>query len=571
MNQVSILLIILIFSGFILVLDSTLFPKVFANDGKNITEVNSLEHQEVFATGNSLVLLENSYPNNDIYILAYSDGDTDGFIKTFNISSDGSTITEIAVLEHDIDLAGDNSLVQVDSDTYALAYEGTSNQRGYISTFNISSDGTITAVKTQSLGNNLQHDTRGFENSLVQVDSDTYALAYSGENDDGYISTFTISLDGSTITEITSITHDEGGGTTNSLVQVDSDTYALAYGGSGFDGYISTFTIPADGSTITKVASIEHDELYGVHNSLVQVDSDTYALAYAGDGNDGYISTFTIPVDGSTITKVASIEHDTTNGMYNSLVQVDSDTYALAYSGESSDGYISTFTISSNSSSSSSSGGGKNNCDSNGFGKSNSLRVYQVTYNVNTFEVQVQAYSTCGSISTKMTTPSGQSILGLSTEQPLLNDRIVVYSGFLDESDEKFNISIQNKRDSFSETFYIYDKSIAKKYTGDTGYTSEQQGASLPTVTSEQTTVVSEPPVTQIVQTIQDPITVDSQKQIPDEKSDALQVQSIVYTPEPVAEKETKPQCGAGTKLVDGICKIIKPDEPKFCFLFWCW
>ena len=469
MNQVSILLIILIFSGFILVLDSTLFPKVFANDGKNITEVNSLEHQEVFATGNSLVLLENSYPNNDIYILAYSDGDTDGFIKTFNISSDGSTITEIAVLEHDTN--------------------------------------------------------RGYDNSLLHVDGNIYALAYAGTDDDGFIKTFNISSDGSTITEIAVLEHDIDLAGDNSLVQVDSDTYALAYEGtSNQRGYISTFNISSDG-TITAVK--------------------TQSL-----GNN--------------------LQHDT-RGFENSLVQVDSDTYALAYSGENDDGYISTFTISSNSSSSSSSGGGKNNCDSNGFGKSNSLRVYQVTYNVNTFEVQVQAYSTCGSISTKMTTPSGQSILGLSTEQPLLNDRIVVYSGFLDESDEKFNISIQNKRDSFSETFYIYDKSIAKKYTGDTGYTSEQQGASLPTVTSEQTTVVSEPPVTQIVQTIQDPITVDSQKQIPDEKSDALQVQSIVYTPEPVAEKETKPQCGAGTKLVDGICKIIKPDEPKFCFLFWCW
>jgi sugar lactone lactonase YvrE len=219
----------------------------------------------------------------------------------------------------------------------------------------------------------------------------------------------------------------------------------------------------------------------------------------------------------------------------------------------------------------SSTSGGKNNCDSNGFGQNNSLRVYQVNYNINTFEVQVHAYSTCGSIQTKMTTPMQQSILELSTDQPLLDDRIAIYSGFLDESEEKFNISIQNKRNSFTETFYIYDKSISKSYIGDTGYTSEQQGTQLPTVTSKQTTVVSEPSVTQIVQTIKDPITIDSKKQIPDEKSVTLQVQSIGYTPEPVAEKETMPQCGVGTKLVDGICKIIKTDEPQFCFLFWCW
>ena len=62
-------------------------------------------------------------------------------------------------------------------------------------------EGDITAVKTQSEGNNLEYDTdNGLHNSLVQVDSDTYALAYRGNDNDGFMSTFTISDDGSTIT-----------------------------------------------------------------------------------------------------------------------------------------------------------------------------------------------------------------------------------------------------------------------------------------------------------------------------------------------------------------------------------
>ena len=105
-------------------------------------------------------------------------------------------------LEHDTDTGIHNSLVQVDSDTYALAYAGADSD-GFISTFTIDSDGTITAVKTQSEGNNLEHDTDyGIYNSLVQVDSDTYALAYRGTDSDGFISTFTISSDGTTITEV---------------------------------------------------------------------------------------------------------------------------------------------------------------------------------------------------------------------------------------------------------------------------------------------------------------------------------------------------------------------------------
>ena len=229
------------------------------------------------------------------------------------------------------------------------------------------------------------------------------------------------------------------------------------------------------------------------------------------------------------------------------------------------------------------SGNNKGNCDSNGFGNNSSLRIYEISYDVDTFEVQVKAYSTCGSISAKLSTPSGQSILGLSTDQPLVHSNVAVYSGFLDGTNEKFNISIQNKRDSFNETFYINDKSITKQYSGETGYTSEQQGTPLPTTTSEQqgtplptttseqTITMSKPSITQIVQTIEEPIMMESKKQILDQTLTTPKVQSIEYTPEPVAEKETKPQCGAGTKLVDGICKIIKPDEPQFCFLFWCW
>ena len=95
-------------------------------------------------------------------------------------------------------------------------------------------------------------------------------------------------------------------------------------------------------------------------------------------------------------------------------------------------------------------------------------------YDIETNEVQV--CSTCTSVSVKMTTPMQQNVLGLSLEQTLLDDDIAIYSGFLDESKEKFNIVIQNKQNSFDETFYIHDKSIIKKYTGETRYTSEQQG-----------------------------------------------------------------------------------------------
>ena len=90
----------------------------------------------------------------------------------------------------------------------------------------------------------------------------------------------------------------------NSIIQVDSDTYALAYAANGEDGFIKTFTITSDGATITEVASLEHDIKWGMYNSIIQVDSDTYALAYAGGGEDGYITTFTVSAEGLPLQKL---------------------------------------------------------------------------------------------------------------------------------------------------------------------------------------------------------------------------------------------------------------------------
>ena len=222
-------------------------------------------------------------------MLAFQSSNNKSGISTFTISPDGQTITELDFMQHDVSNSGYNSLVKVDSDTVALAYR--SSGSGTIKTFDIDSDGNIT------LADSLKHTTSGsFYHSLVQVDSDTFALAYVDSIVSGKISIATVDIDSDG--DITAVkTQSEGsnsnlywGSGYNSLVQVNSDTFALAYTGAWEDGYISTFTISSDGQTITKVDTVEHDGRNATFNSLVQVDSDTFALAYKGN-SEGYIST----------------------------------------------------------------------------------------------------------------------------------------------------------------------------------------------------------------------------------------------------------------------------------------
>ena len=145
------------------------------------------------------------------------------------------------------------------------------------------------------------------------------------------------------VTEIDSLEHDTFKGTWHSLVMIDSTHFILAYAGDGDDGFIKTFSI--DGShNITQIDSLEHDTTLGGNNSLVMIDSTHFILAYKGADNDGFIKTFSI--DGShNITQIDSLEHDTTLGGNNSLVMIDSTHFILAYKGADNDGFIKTFSI----------------------------------------------------------------------------------------------------------------------------------------------------------------------------------------------------------------------------------
>ena len=94
---------------------------------------------------------------------------------------------------------------------------------------------------------------------------------------------------------VQTLTHDAGQGAHPSIVQVSTNVFAVAYHGTNGKGIIKTFTIASNGSTITENQELQHDGSKAKYNSLIQVDSDTYLLAYEGGSNDGFIKTFTIP------------------------------------------------------------------------------------------------------------------------------------------------------------------------------------------------------------------------------------------------------------------------------------
>jgi TusA-related sulfurtransferase len=75
--------------------------------------------------------------------------------------------------------------------------------------------------------------------------------------------------------------------------------------------------------------------------------------------------------------------------------------------------------------------------------------------------------------------------MGLHTTQDFVGDNVVVYSATIDDEVKKFTVNFENRRNTFSETIFLDGSDITKTYTGNTEYTSVQQGTGMISPQSE--------------------------------------------------------------------------------------
>jgi hypothetical protein len=249
--------------------------------------------------------------------------------------------SQIASLEYDTTQGGEQSCVLIDSTHVVIAYTG-SGFDGFIKTFSFDgSYGSLTEISS------LEFDiVNGQAISMCKIDATHVAVAFSGNASDGYINIFTI--DGSyNITQTSSLEHDTANGNSNSLVLIDSTHLMLAYATTANVGVVKTFSFnPGSSYAITQLDSETFDATQGTNNSLIQLSSTDYAIAYAGASGDGYIQTLSI--DGSFIITLANnLEHDTANGTNNALIKISSTKFALAYLGGASnnEATVKTFSV----------------------------------------------------------------------------------------------------------------------------------------------------------------------------------------------------------------------------------
>ena len=136
-------------------------------------------------------------------------------------------------------------------------------------------------------------------------------------------------------------------GKTPEIIPVSGNIFAIAYAGNGDDGFLKTVEINTSGQiTNSVIDTLEFDTLKGKEPSIVPVAGNIYAIAYAGFGDDGFLKTVEITTSGQiTNTVIDTLEFDTSNGKTPEIINVSGNVFAIAYAGSRDHGFLKTIVI----------------------------------------------------------------------------------------------------------------------------------------------------------------------------------------------------------------------------------
>ena len=280
----------------------------------------------------------------NVFVIVYRGTDSDGFLKTISINSDGEISSVIDTLEYDTANGYEPCIVHISENIYAIAYRGSGND-GFLKTVTITTGGSI----GNSTINTMEFDTsNGYEPSMTYISGNIYAVAYRGVNDDGFLKTVTIDADGAIgNSAIDTLEFDITNGYDPGITSVADEIYAIVYNSTSGAGYLKTVSIEADGYISNSVVDGFIFDSPGYEPGIINVSDDIYAVAYRGTGNDGFLETITITSDGDIADSVTdTLRFDASSCYEPSIISTSGGIYAIAYRGSGNDGFIQTLGVS---------------------------------------------------------------------------------------------------------------------------------------------------------------------------------------------------------------------------------
>ena len=219
---------------------------------------------------------------------------------------------------------------------------------GFLKTVEIATNGQITDTVIDS----LEFDSKqGAFPEIIHVYGNIYAIAYQGNNEDGWLKTVEIAADGQiTDSVIDSLEFDSGHCARPKIIHIADNVYAITYQDGNTDGYVKTVEIATSGQiTNSVIDTVEFNTSNGGHPDIVHISANIYAIAHEGHDNDGWLKTVGIAPDGQiTDSVIDSLEFDAGNGEDPDIVHIAGNVYAIAYQNGTEDAFLKTVEITAN-------------------------------------------------------------------------------------------------------------------------------------------------------------------------------------------------------------------------------
>ncbi len=329
----------------------TVTANVTAEGGGTIGEISDTTIDTLDFETNGAEPAKIIHVSGNVYAIVYTDSNSDGWVKTVEVALDG-TITDIPLdsFEFENRQGQWTDITHVAGDIYAIAYRGR-NGDGFVKTVEIESDGDI----SNSVVDSLEFDTQNCNYpEIVQVSADIYALAYEGNNGDGFVRTIQIASNGDINNRvIDSLEFDNSNGHEPDIIHVSGDIYAIAYRGNNRDGFLKTIEIASNGNiTNTAIDTFEFNRYECNFPAISHVSGDIFVITYDGDSpvhsvwGGGILTTVEIASDGTIENSIIDeAVFDSDDGNYPDIICVGSNVYAIAYTGVNEDGWLKTLTI----------------------------------------------------------------------------------------------------------------------------------------------------------------------------------------------------------------------------------
>jgi hypothetical protein len=284
----------------------------------------------------------------NIYAIAYEGSGNDGFISTVAIAPDGDiTPSVIDTLEFETKLCNTPNIIHVSGDTYAIAYRGQGSD-GFLKTISIAANGDI----GDSSLDTLEFDEKnGYEPDIEYVSGIYYAIAYRGSGGDGFLVTVTIAADGN-ISDSTIDSYEFDGSRCYEpdIIHISGNYFAIAYSGPGSDGFLVTINITSHGNIANHLTdTLEFSTNNAANPYIINISGNVYAIVYTGPGSDGFVATMTVNHNGHISDSIInSYEFAPSNGQDPQIIHVVDNIFAVVYRGPQNDGYLITLPIESN-------------------------------------------------------------------------------------------------------------------------------------------------------------------------------------------------------------------------------